>query len=101
MHCIFLGMSIFLSSLIPYFVDKEPFSEHATTNIIFINLIPLQFLTLICLALEDISWRLSYSLLWRSKKMVDHELNEERMKTPLNKSVTTDSFEENEDHAEF
>lgn len=33
--------------------------------------------------------------------MVDHELNEERMKTLLNKSVTTDSFEENEDHAEF
>lgn len=32
--------------------------------------------------------------------MVDHELNEESMTTPLNKSVTTDSFEENENHAE-
>ena len=33
--------------------------------------------------------------------MGNHELNEERMKTPLNKSVTTDSFEENEDQVEF
>lgn len=32
--------------------------------------------------------------------MVDYRLNEESMKTLLNKSVITDSFEENDDHAE-
>lgn len=44
-HYIFLGMPIFPSSLIPYFVDKEPFREHATTYIIFNNLTALQFPT--------------------------------------------------------